>query len=259
MDLLRSCSSQLIRFVKGDPTQTALATWYRCKPGAKAFPGIHSFGSPVWDQERNLETQIGFQATSARTYYDGRRKNTSDGTNFAGPAKFFVEGADSPALLLRGVNDTPSDCLRRPLGIAKGGQAATKFFDACVGKEVPYGWRATGSATVGGKPVAFDVPLLWNPADFYFGSVLYYNGSWQATFKVAGITTVLVLGCYHVTGYPSCFWYSLPTETGVAGLPGSSSWAVSLAQAFAPAAFDFYKNGYIPVTGAAWTVAPEKG
>lgn len=121
MDFLRSCSSQAISFVEHDPTQQALATWYVAAPTALVFPTEHAFGSPVWDTVHPTATTLGFDATTPRVYYNGRRTNASDGTTFAGTASFFQIGAPSRAPLERGVNETPVECLRAPFGIVTGG------------------------------------------------------------------------------------------------------------------------------------------
>lgn len=121
MDLVRSCYQQTMQFGP-DPSQRCLAKWYFCKKSAKAFPFPHAFGSPAWDTYHPTITSIGFDATSARTYYNGSLLNSSDGTSFAGPGGYFVDGSPLgvPALP-RGMLGTPLDCLRRPLGKAKGG------------------------------------------------------------------------------------------------------------------------------------------
>lgn len=121
MDFLRSCSRQKISFVENDPSTQVPAIWYYAAPTAKAFPTEHAFGSPVWDSVHPTVTTLGFDATKPRSYYNGRRINTSDGTSFAGPASFFQIGCPAPALLPRGVGDTPVECLDPPFGLVTGG------------------------------------------------------------------------------------------------------------------------------------------
>jgi len=121
MDLLRSCSKQKLSFVADDPTVQATGTWYFAKDNAQAFPVPHAFGSPVWDTTHPTITDLGWDATSPRTYYNGRNLNASDGTKFAGPLQFFETGCPAPDLLPRGLNDTPVECMSPPFGIAKGG------------------------------------------------------------------------------------------------------------------------------------------
>ena len=121
MDLLRSCSTQNIRFVRGDLGAQVPATWYFCHPDALPFPVPHRFGSPVWDVERGEFSALGFNAQAARTYYNGRRLNSTTGNKFAGPIQFFQQGAPGPAALPRGSNGTPVECLSAPFGLLTGG------------------------------------------------------------------------------------------------------------------------------------------
>lgn len=48
MDVLRSGHTTTARVGSDNQTSTTLK-WYRCQPGAKAFPGFHAFGNPVWE------------------------------------------------------------------------------------------------------------------------------------------------------------------------------------------------------------------
>jgi hypothetical protein len=121
MDLLRSCYRQRINYIAGDPTKTALATWYWCRPGASIFPFANAFCSPTWDTVHPTRTTIGFDATGPRSYYNGRLLNSSTAQNYAGPASYFLEGAPAPALLPRAWDGTPVECLTAPFGLAKGG------------------------------------------------------------------------------------------------------------------------------------------
>jgi hypothetical protein len=121
MDLVRSCYSRNIRFVNGDPTQKAKATWYRAAPTALVFPGAHAFGSANWDTVHPTPIDLGDQEGDPWRWYNGRRINRSDGTRFAGPAAFFLHGADAPAILPRGTDGTPVECLKPPFGKIKGG------------------------------------------------------------------------------------------------------------------------------------------
>jgi hypothetical protein len=122
MDFLRSCYSQRIRFVEHDPTKTALATWYFCKPGALVFPGDQAFGSPTWDSDHPTATSIGFDALAPRTYYNGKRLNRSSGQSFAGPKEWFLHGQPTVQNLPRGSDLTPRVCIPSPTGLATGGQ-----------------------------------------------------------------------------------------------------------------------------------------
>jgi hypothetical protein len=122
MDLLRSGYKRDMRFVRDDPGPVVEAIWYRCAPSALPFPGPHRFGSGNWDTVHPSPSDLGDQDDLLRTYYNGRRLNSSDGRSFAGPLEFFQEGADGPALLPRGGDGfTPVECIRPPFGIVKGG------------------------------------------------------------------------------------------------------------------------------------------
>jgi len=121
MDLLRSCSRQNMRFVVGDLLTQAEATWYRTAPNAKTFPTPHVFGSPVWDTFHPMTTDIGFNASAPRTYYNGRRINSSTGRKWAGPLVYFRAGAPATGDLPRATNGTPVECLNPPFGLALGG------------------------------------------------------------------------------------------------------------------------------------------
>lgn len=122
MDLVRSCYKRRIRYVAGDPSQTAVATWYFAAPGARAFPFPHAFASANWDSVHPTAVVLGDDESFPRSWYNGRIINRSDGTDFAGPPQFFADGADMPALLPRGQDGfTPIECLKPPFGIAIGG------------------------------------------------------------------------------------------------------------------------------------------
>lgn len=123
MDLLRSCYRQRIRFVDGDPSQTAVATWYFAAKTAKPLPFPHAFGSPTWDIVHPTPTTIGFNAEASRSYYNGRSLNSSPGDRFAGQAAWFVRGAPQPANLPRTLNGTPLECLTPPLGLQLSGSS----------------------------------------------------------------------------------------------------------------------------------------
>jgi hypothetical protein len=111
-DFLRSCYSQKISYVAGDPSIQATATWYFAAPGALPLPTGNAFCSPTWDTVHPTATTLGFDATSKRTYYNGKRLNASDGTNYAGPLAYFTEGAPGPAVLPRSSDGfTPLSCI----------------------------------------------------------------------------------------------------------------------------------------------------
>lgn len=121
MDFLRSCSTQRLQYILNDATAVVDATWYRAAKGAIAFPGVHAFGSPVWDLVHPTPTTLGFDATAPRRYYNGRRLNSSDGKKVAGPLSYFLDGAPFKQVLPRGADGTPIQCLPAPWGKSTGG------------------------------------------------------------------------------------------------------------------------------------------
>lgn len=123
MDVVRSCSRQKIAFVAGGSGPLVDAEWYFAAKTAKPFPIPHVFGSPNWDATHPTLTELGFQAQTPARWVRGNRRNTSDGTTWAGPIEYFVSGAPGLFSLPRGVNGTPVECIRRPAGLAFGGSA----------------------------------------------------------------------------------------------------------------------------------------
>jgi hypothetical protein len=121
MDLLRSCYKRRFRYVAGDLTKYAIATWYFAHPLATVFPAPHKFGSAVWDSDKGNDLPLGDDATVKSTWYNGRNPNRSFGLNFAGPLSFFQDGASAPAVLPRASDGTPLECLPGILGEAIGG------------------------------------------------------------------------------------------------------------------------------------------
>jgi len=176
MDFLRSCYRQRIRFVDGDESQTAVATWYFASKTAKPFPGPHSFGSPTWDIVHPTPTTIGFNALASKSYYNGSSLNSSRGDRFAGKQSWFVTGAPSPANLPRALNGTPLECLTPPLGIQLSGTSvnvtgnkATLLLSAGSYDPTPP-WVCGLCADASPITVDFTVAGFTDPA---------FNGSWS--------------------------------------------------------------------------------
>lgn len=122
MDFLRSCYTSRIAYQQGNSLVQSDATWYFAAPGALCFPGPHAFGSPTWDTVHPTLTDLGWQAQAPRRYYNGRRLNSSDGTQFAGPESYFLVGSPVGATLDRTANGTPLECVPPPYGLVLGGQ-----------------------------------------------------------------------------------------------------------------------------------------
>lgn len=122
MDMGRSCYTRKMKFVRGDQSQTFLATWYFAAASAKPFPGFHLFSSAVWDIVHPTPVTLGDSENFQKKWSTGRRFNRSDGTTFAGPLEDFLEGAAAPGDLPRGTGGTPVVCLKDPFGLALGGE-----------------------------------------------------------------------------------------------------------------------------------------
>jgi hypothetical protein len=127
MDVGRSCFRQALRFVRNDLGEQVYGTWFRAAPSAKQFPVPHRFGSPVWDLSRGEFSDLGFNAETPAAWVNGARLNSSDGTKWAGPLEYFVEGCPAPAQLPRGSNGTPVECLKAPFGLLTGGLSRQIF------------------------------------------------------------------------------------------------------------------------------------
>ena len=204
MDFLRSAYTQRVRYDASDPSKTTICRWYRAAPTAKVFPFEHAFGSPTWDQEKGIQTAIGFDATAPRTYSNGKRTNTSDGTKFAGPAEFFRTGQGSAPAIALGVNATPVDCIRLPAGIALGGggQLITGNIPCpCYGRSIPatVNFSMTNTGTV--FPFNCVIPnatgrMTFDPNFKGFGGANQFpNGAWVGRYTQGGNAQGVAFGC----------------------------------------------------------------
>jgi hypothetical protein len=204
MDLLRSCSVQRARYDASDPSKTTLLRWYFCAPTAEAFPGENAFGSPVWDQDKGIQTTIGFDATASRSYYNGTRQNTSDGKSFAGPEEFFRSGQDTDAALPLGVNLTPVECLKSPVGVAIGGglqPLPDKVSVPCFPTPIPRTVKVilSNKGLIFGSVcpyVQYEGLITFDPDWRGFpGLMIYPNGGWHGTFSNGGHVQSIGFGC----------------------------------------------------------------
>lgn len=214
MDLLRSCYSQNVMYFNGDPSQVTKCRWYFAARTAKPFPAPHAFGSPTWDTVHPTSTTLGWDATSSRSYYNGKRSNTSDGTSFAGPLDFFQNGADTLADLDRGVNGTPVVCLRSPVGVALGGGVSvlpSTITPSCFPHPIPlvasvdfYNVNLFGPSC---SIPQYTGTLTFDPNWREFpGWMVYPNGGWHGTFTRGKWTEHLGFGCGTVSGF-SAAWF----------------------------------------------------
>ena len=129
MDVLRSCYTRKMRYVKGDISKTFDATWYFAAETALPFPGFHLFSSAVWDTVHPTAVTLGDSESFSRRWYNGRRLNRSDGRSFAGPKECFLQGAPAPGDLDRAFDGTPVVCLKPPFGEMHGGEVDRVFPD----------------------------------------------------------------------------------------------------------------------------------
>lgn len=209
MDISRSCFRQALRFVRNDLGEQVYGTWYRAAPTALPFPIPHRFGSPVWDNERGEFSDLGFNAQTPAAWVDGRRLNSSDGTKFAGPLEYFVEGCPAPAQLPRGTNGTPVECLRPPFGLMTGG-TATQITPAAGGLRT--GGSTTPSYTPGANCANCpgDAPLTITVTSSGFtGAYVDYNGSFQLVQTASPCVWFLALAGTHaltLTRLPGNIW-----------------------------------------------------
>lgn len=202
MDFARSCLKRNIRFVAGDPSKLALATWYFCKPGAIAFPTWHRFGLSNWDSDHPTTTVLGDQSGPS-TWYNGRPLNWSLGLGFAGPLDYFQQGAPGLAVLPRATDGfTPVVCIGgAPSGLMAGGlsvasvsaEGGKKAGGTCTQTSVPLncGTFGTGNLTV----TVLTGTGYWAP---FVGSVVtmtYSFGVWTGSVVAGGHTLNLATAC----------------------------------------------------------------
>jgi len=201
MDYGRSCYRRRMRYVAGDLGAFTPVTWYFCAPTAVPFPTQHRFGSANWDMERNWFSDLGDDAQSTRTYYNGRRLNRSDGTTFAGPLEYFQLGAPAAGPIPRGFGGTPVECLKPPFGLAKGG--------TMIPVDVVRGGIFKGaSSTPGSVPVVCAdlgtasrfalIQAATGPASIHVGSTItmvFAFGLWAGTIGSGTNQILLVATC----------------------------------------------------------------
>lgn len=220
MDLLRSCYTQPMRYVADDPSITVPATWYFCKPGAKVFPLPHRYGSGVWDTKHPSPSILGFDDTQKRVYYQGDPLNSSDGTDYAGPAYAFMYGQQPSDTLARATDGTPLECLPPPYGAYGGGSSGPPPLlppgvPACL---PPPQWPATIMLTYGFVPVGPGptVPLTTVAATWdgtFTGPFNLYSGAYVANVTMLGRPYTVAYGC-RGTGGPFEPYFSAVFGTG---------------------------------------------
>jgi hypothetical protein len=90
MDVIRSCSVESALFGENSDLPGPLR-WYRCKPGAKAFPHWHAFGHIAWEPHPDEWTAgPGIEQWPRRWSRD--LANKPDGSHFHGKPEYFLQG-----------------------------------------------------------------------------------------------------------------------------------------------------------------------
>ncbi len=92
MDVVRSCYRTTCQFFS-DADYPLPITWYRCAPGAKAFPVGHAFGSRNWDPIHDLYDGVGEVSFAPRPWRNGATPAGALGQHFCGELEWFQQGA----------------------------------------------------------------------------------------------------------------------------------------------------------------------
>lgn len=114
MDVLRSAHATNARVGSDNLTESKIR-WYKCKPGAKAFPGFHAFGSPVWEPHPDEWTQ-GPGVFAEPLTWTPKDIQAPPGTEFHGLKEWYERG------IPQAVFDKPlpfkrEPCIPPPLGL----------------------------------------------------------------------------------------------------------------------------------------------
>lgn len=141
MDLLRSCYTTQMRFTPGGEPQRV--RWYFCPPGARLFPGEHSFSSLNWTKQDTLPDEddgaIGEVIGARRTYGKGKAPAGVTGQSVCGPVDWYREGAPLTAPPLeRRADGLAICCLPGGFrgGIGMGGRGRVAFGQILPGTEL---------------------------------------------------------------------------------------------------------------------------
>lgn len=187
MDFLRSCYKSTIAYSSTDSSLTAPAQWYFAKPSAECFPAPHAFASSIWDTVHPTPTTLGWDATKSRTWTNGRNLNHSDGTNFAGKLAEFQTGQGSEPPLVRGINNTPADCIARPAGKCIGGQAVANQLvcPSCLTPNcLPMVLKMVVKSTPSNPCFTQTMNAIWSPTFGPDNGLVNLLGAWGIRFTV---------------------------------------------------------------------------
>lgn len=117
MDFLRS-AHRVPAVVSADGQTSTKIRWYKCKPGAKAFPGFHAFGSAIWEPHPDEWTE-GPGVKSFPLEWRPAGIRAPAGTEFHGQQEWYEKG------IPREVLDDPEPHKRPP----------------CIPAPIPFGVR----------------------------------------------------------------------------------------------------------------------
>ncbi len=105
MDLLRFCHYTEAEFGEV-PGRDARQRWYLCKPGAKAFPHEHAFGSPVWEPARDDWTD-GPGVKWPPVKFSRLHIPSPDGQEFHGKPEWYKTGIPEDVILNPALHENP--------------------------------------------------------------------------------------------------------------------------------------------------------
>lgn len=196
MDFLRS-AHRVPAVVSADGQTSTKIRWYKCKPGAKAFPGFHAFGSAIWEPHPDEWTQgPGVEVGPLEWRPSGI--NAPPGREFHGQQEWFEKG------IPREVLDNPEPRMRPPcipapipfgvrvgLGVRPSGEVFS-----CPGVEpptvlpVPMVLRFASRTGDFLNPSTYQLPALRASANKF---VLFRE--WQYTFPVPNINNFVFFKC----------------------------------------------------------------
>lgn len=112
-------------------TITKRIKWKPCKPGAKAFPGWHSYGSPVWEPHPEDWTSGPGIETGPLTYHNGKGY-VPPGQEFHGPKEWFETGIPSSEIAAL-THDSPTGTCWPPVeAIESQGKVVEKIENLCA-------------------------------------------------------------------------------------------------------------------------------
>ena len=105
MDFLRSHHLTLAQVTSDSTSQTWLR-WYPTAPGARAYPGWHAFGDPVWCSD--FPTPDGVGCYPSPLIWRGKRYFAAPGLHYRGEPSWFENGIPSADLSTPPIADTCS-------------------------------------------------------------------------------------------------------------------------------------------------------